>query len=114
MEKIIQFLESQNIQVSEYKENGVLCGYELNTYTNDGVNMIVFLDFRDENMDPLNRIDFIKEFEQYINDFDIDEKIMLTRQDKSYVEKFSLSKSLKDFKSWKKEMKTIIKTLKNI
>lgn len=42
LNKIIEILEQSGIQINDYKEDKKLCGYELNTYTNGGVNMIVF------------------------------------------------------------------------
>ena len=62
IKEIIEHLEQLNIQVYKYEEANKLCGYELNTYTDAGVNEIIFLDFREENQDPKNADDFIKEF----------------------------------------------------
>lgn len=97
----IQKLENADISVSEYKEKGKLCGYELNTYTDGGVNQIVFIDFRDTGMNPKSGKDFIKLYNERINSIDIDEEIEMNRQDKTYVANFSMTESVQDFKDWK-------------
>jgi hypothetical protein len=111
IKKIIEKIEKYGISVYPYTEEGILCGYELNTYTDGGVNEIVFLDFRDKNMNAENVDDFIKEFKSYISDTDIEERIELNRQDKLYRDNFSLKASLKDFKNWNKKMLKLIKKL---
>lgn len=104
-------LENIGLSVYEYKEDGKLCGYEISTYTDGGVNIVVFLDFRGEDKD-LNNKDKVKEkFLDYLNDFDIDEEIDLYRQCPEYRNSFTISQSVKDFKSWKKEMKKVISKL---
>lgn len=113
--QLIDIIEAEAIKIDEVKEEGKLCGYELNTYTNGGVNQIVFLDFRDylhNDKDVINPKDFIDTFKSYMKDFDIDETIMMYRQDKRYTNEFTLTESLKDFKCWKTDMEKLIKKLK--
>lgn len=107
MEQIFEILENKGISVDKYTEDNKLCGYELNTYTNGGVNMIIFLDFRGEEKNVENKDRFIEKFLDYINDFDVDYEIDLHRQAQDYRNAFTISQSVKDFKSWKKEMKRI-------
>ena len=109
MESIFETLEQKGISVYRYKEGEKLCGYELNTYTDGGVNMIIFLDFRGEEKNVENEDKFIEKFLNYIKDFDVDEEVDLHRQSKDYKNAFTISQSVKDFKSWKKEMKNIFK-----
>lgn len=107
MEKIIEILEKNSIGVVDYKENDMLCGYELENWTVGGVNMIIFLDFRNAG-DVTNPKDFINEFSSYMKDFDIEETIDIYREDKLYKDNLSLKQSLKDITDWKKEMLEII------
>ena len=109
--KIIDVIEDKGISIYNYEEDEKLCGYELNTYTDGGVNEIIFLDFRDEGENALDPKQFIEKFENYINDFDIEEAIDMYRQDQNYKDNFSISESLIDFKNWKREMKEIIKEI---
>lgn len=107
--QIIKKLSECNITVSEYKEDNKLCGYELNTYTDGGVNEIIFLDFRGTALNPKIAKDFIEVFNQWVKDFDIDETIDKYRQDERYKQVFSLSNSVIDFTDWRHNMEAIFK-----
>lgn len=102
--QIIDKLENANIQVYEYKENNKLFGYELNTYTNCGVNQIIFIDFRNTDKNTKSGKDFIELYNERVKDIDIDEEIQTNRQDKNYTDNFSLEISVKDFKDWKENL----------
>lgn len=111
IEQIISIIKNDGISIDKYDEEGRHCGYELNTYSNNGTNLIIFLDFRDEGKDATNPNDFINEFNSYMNDFDIDETISRYREDPRYKSTFTLSESLKDLKAWKKTMLDLIKKI---
>lgn len=111
MKKTIAKLEAASITVHEYKEGKKLSGYELNTYSNGGVNQIVFVDFRDTNKNPRNAQDFKEALLQRINDTDIDEEIETLRQDKSYKQAFTLSEALEDLTEWKNRMLEVANSL---
>ncbi len=100
-----------NISIDEYKEGKKLCGYELNTYTNGGVNQIVFVDFRDTDKDPKNEKDFKELFLERVNSIDIDEEIELHREMKDYRAAFTITQGLKDFKDWKRDLLKLAKSL---
>lgn len=80
---------------------------ELESWTDGGVDMI-FCIYKDEN------IDYLEQFKNYIDDFDIDEQIDLYRQDEQYRKEFSISKSLKDFEGYLKKLRKIYKALKEL
>lgn len=101
LKQILEHLQELGIGYYEYREDDILCGYELDTYTDAGVNMIIFLDFRDTDLNPKNPNDFLKVFKERIESIDIDEEIELHRQDKRYCNDFTIKESLKDFKDWK-------------
>jgi hypothetical protein len=111
IEKIIGKIEKKGIQVNPYTENDVLCGYELNTYTDGGVNEIIFLDFRDNEKSADNVIDFIKEFTDYMAYLSIDERIESNRQDVNYKRDFTLKQSIKDFTKWEKGLNKLVKKI---
>lgn len=111
IDKIISKIEKKGIQVNPYTENDVLCGYELNTYTDGGVNEIIFLDFRNEGKSANNVIDFIEEFTDYMNYLSIDERIESNRQDVNYKRDFTLKQSIKDFTKWKKGLDKLVKKI---
>jgi len=105
--EIIERLEESNIRIENYKEKNKLCGYELDTYTDCGVNQIIFLDFRDSELDPENAKDFLQVFKDTIEIINVDEEIELNRQDKTYSNDFSIKVSLKDFEDWKENLENI-------
>ena len=111
MKNIIELLEEKNITTYCYKENNKLCGYELSTYTDGGVNIIIFLDFRGEEENVENPKKFKEKLKEYINYFDVDEEIDIYRQDPRYCIDFTIKKSLKDFGGWKKCIKKLIKQI---
>lgn len=111
MKKIFDKIEKAGIQISEYKEGKKLCGYELNTYTEGGLNQIVFVDFRDTDKKPKKAADFKEMFLKHIKDINIDEEIELNRQDKSYRQTFTLRDSLDDIEAWKEKMLKLAESL---
>lgn len=111
MKKIFDKIEKAGISIYTYKEKNKICGYELNTYTFGGVNQIVFVDFRDTGKSPKNAKDFKELFLECINSIDIDEEIDLHREMKGYKQAFTIAQSLKDFKTWKKDLLKLAKSL---
>lgn len=111
LEDIFEIIEQADISIYGYTENGKLCGYELNTYTDAGTNEILFLDFRDEGKDAKNASDFIKEFESYINHYTIDDRIDSNRQGEHYRKCFTLKESLKDFTKFDKKLRKLLKKI---
>ena len=110
MKKIFDKIE-KTVSIDAYKEKNKLCGYELNTYTNGGVNQIVFVDFRGTGKDPKNKDDFKELFLERVESINIDEEIDLNREMKNYKQAFTLTQSLKDFKDWKKDLLKLAKSL---
>ena len=104
-------LATANISVYNYKEDGKICGYELNTYTNGGLNQIVFIDFRDTNKNPNKIADFKEAFLERVNSIDTDEEVELNRQNKAYCDAFTLRESLDDIEVWKKELVELAESL---
>lgn len=107
IKEITSHLEQLNIQVHEYKEDKKLCGYELNTYTDCGVNQIIFLDFRGSKMNPKKAKDFIEKFNERVDSIDVDEEVEMNRQSDAYKRDFSLTVSIQDFKDWKEGLQQV-------
>ena len=75
----------------------------LETWTNGGVDMIIYLEDNKS----------IKEnLQQYIKNFDIDEEIDIHRQDEKYKRDFNITESLEYFKNWITYIEKIEKELK--
>lgn len=96
--KIIEIAEQNDFAMHEYEENGILCGYELETWTNGGVNMIHFIDCRDsEGVTPEKVLSELKEIFEC---FDVDEQIDLHRQGEDYRNAFTIRQSVEDFEEY--------------
>lgn len=105
--QIIDKLENANIDVYEYKEKNKLCGYELNTYTDCGVNQILFLDFRNTDKNPKSGKDFIELYNERVKSIDIEEEIGYLRQDKSYMSTIGIEVGYQDLKEWKENLTNV-------
>lgn len=113
LEQIREVFESNGIEMTEYSESSYgLCGYELNCYTDGGVNEVLFLDFRDKNSNPLEPQDVIEEFENYVKDYDVDDRIEINRFEKSYVQNFTIRQSVEDFESFEQKLRNLLVLLK--
>jgi hypothetical protein len=74
---------------------------ELEKWTDGGVDMVIYLK-------PFT----VESFEDYVNDFDVDEEIEVHRQDSGYKSAFTLKKSLEDFTDFHNDLKELLKGLK--
>ena len=89
--------------VCVYEEDGRECGLEVEGWTPGGVNMIHFLDFRQDGniLDPWDIADKVNNL---YNEFDIDEEIDAHRQDNGYRSAFTHKRSVTDFEEWKETL----------
>lgn len=108
IKEIINILNTEyNITVDIYKEKNKICGYELNTYTDAGVNQIIFIDFRYTNLNRNNPQHFIQLFNEYTKNIDVVEEIRYLMLDKQYIAKIGLANGIKDLTDWKYKMENI-------
>ena len=112
LSKTFQILEKNSIQIHEHKEGNRLKGYELEMWTNGGVNQCLFIDFRDNGKNPKNNTDFLDLLENSIKSINIDEEIELHRQGNDYKQNFTIRESLEDFEEWKNNLEEILEQLK--
>lgn len=94
-----KFFEANNFSVHLSKQDGNQCA-EVETWTEGGVNMIIWLN-------PFT----VDSFEQYVKDFDVDEEIDTHRQDPNYKSAFSVSDSLEDFTAYNERIKEVERKL---
>ena len=76
---------------------------ELESWTNGGVDMMIYIDTNNE---------LIEELENYLDNFNVDEEIDLYRQGKDYRDNFTISESLIDFENYIEFVKGVIKQLR--
>ena len=74
-------------------------GIEMETWTDGGVNMLVWL----ENEDNL-----LEDFKEFVENFDVEEEIDLHREGESYKRAFTLRQSLNDFEDYLKWLNKIV------
>ena len=97
LSEIIAIAENNDFVMHEYEEDDTLCGYELESWTNGGVNMIHFIDCRGIGVTPEN---ILSELKELLENFDIDDKIDCHRQYKSYRDAFTIRQSVLDFEAY--------------
>jgi hypothetical protein len=98
-ENLKNFFEEKDFNVHLNEQDGVQCA-EIETWTNGGVNMIMWLN-------PFT----IEEFTQRVDDFDVDEEIELHRQGQDYKNAFTIRESLKDFEDYHNRLKDVLSDL---
>ena len=79
--------------------------YELESWTNCGVDMFIYID-------KLSNDSLEDQLDQFVDSFDIDEVIDIHREDSNYRETFKIETSLEDFKYWINNVEEIIKELR--
>ena len=79
---------------------------ELETWTNGGVNMLIYLDTTSEET-------ITQQFRNYVDNFDIDEEIDLHRQSKDYKDMFTITESVDDFRDYVEWLKCILTDLED-
>lgn len=97
-EKIQEFFELffANVNICKFANDN---GFEMETWTDGGVNMIVYLE---------NEKGLLEDFKDYVKYFDIEEEIDLHREEKDYKSAFTLKQSLKDFEDYLKWLNKIV------
>ena len=75
--------------------------YELETWTEGGVNMFV----------RINKKNWKEDFQTYVNGFDVDEEINIMQSDRSYQNVFTYRQSVEDFEDYHKWLIGISKLL---
>lgn len=80
VEEIKKIFSKVGLECCPYEEDGKLCGYELEAYTERGGDMIHFLDFRGTDLSPYELKDIVKVFYDYVDGVDVDDEIEINLQ----------------------------------
>lgn len=110
IEKFVSIAENFNFTVNEYEENKVLRGYELETWTNGGVNMLLFIDCR--NCPEVSMEFVVDELESSVNVFSVDEEIDSHRRCEDYRNAFTVRESLEDFEEYETRLHELLEAVK--
>lgn len=105
VQNIIDIIEGLDFSVSMYEENGIVCGAEIESWTDGGVDMIHFIDLRRKDINSIN--DWKEGISAISYNFDVDEEIDLHREDKGYREAFTCRMSVHDFENWQERLRAL-------
>lgn len=108
LEKLMEVIESHDYAIHPYSERGKLCGYEIETWTDGGVNMNHFIDCRSDGMSARNPDDVMNELKTLNAYYDVDEMIALHRMSNEYCEAFTTRQSVEDFEAYEKRMREMV------
>lgn len=78
-------------------------GYELETWTNEGVDMIITIE--------KNGGTLLEQLKEYVNNFDIDSEIDMYRENEEYRNNFTIKESIEDFEDYISYVKDLIEEL---
>ena len=79
---------------------------ELESYTNGGVNMIIYINKKDH-----FNTDYLTQLQLFADSFDIDKEIMYHREFEGYCRDFTITESIEDFTKYINDIRKIIRKL---
>jgi hypothetical protein len=100
-EDLKQFFSDHDFNVNLFVQDDTQCG-EIETWTNNGVNMI-------HTLNPFT----IEEFIEVVNAFDVDEEMDLHRQDERFKSQFTIRQALEDFEAYLERLESLKDKLTN-
>lgn len=112
-DSVIETLEAFNYGVYTISENGMINGMEIETWTNEGVNMIHLIQFYEDFTDIYDVKKINKQIEEIADNFSVDDEIDLHRESCDYRQSFSIKDSLEDFEEYEKKLKEMSKEFLN-
>ena len=110
--RILEIAEQHNFVLHEYEEKGIVCGYEMETWTDNGVNMIHFIDCRvSSHPDGLTAQNVLEELKQISAYFDVDLQIDVHREGDSFRKAFSIRQALDDFEAYEARLAEFVRAV---
>lgn len=110
--RILEIAEQHNFVLHEYEEKGVVCGYEMETWTDNGVNMIHFIDCRmDSYPDGLIAQNVLEELKKIAAYFDVDLQIDSYRESDYFRTAFSIRQALDDFEAYEARLTGFVRAV---
>jgi len=109
VKEILRIIEDEDFKVSEYYEDGELCGYEIMTWT-DGIeiNMVHFIDLRAHNYaDGVTAENIQQELYDIYNEFDADDEAVAYWNAYKGLHKFGLTRILRELEDYEKTLEEL-------
>lgn len=108
IDMLLNTLDKHDFGVHEYKESDALCGYEMESWTDLGVNMIHFIDCRDYD-DGLTVKNIIDQLLQINAAFDVDDEIYKLMESLEARQRFSYREVVHDMEAYENKLRNAIK-----
>ena len=105
---IIKTFEEFGYKVDLLYENGMVSGYEIETWTDGGVDMIHDITFFDDYENVYSVEAIKKELANLYQSFEVDEEIDVYRQMQDYKKAFTIRQSLEDFEQYDKKLEDLM------
>lgn len=105
---ILTAMEDFGFGVTLYEENDKgECGFEMEDWTPNGVDMIHFIDLREEKnrYDPFALLGHIRDLAET---FDPDNEVRAHMEDSSFRKAFSCREAAEEFEGWKKRLEELV------
>ena len=100
-------LDDLNFNIHEYKENDKLCGYEMETWTDNGINMIHFIDCRDYE-DGITAENVLDQLKQISVNFDVDDEVYKLMESERARKEFSYRDAVNDFEAYENRLRNSV------
>lgn len=111
---VLEKLEEHDYIIHDYtefhdkhKEVGCLCGYDIETWTDAGINMIHFIDCRDYE-DGVTAENVVDQLKQINAAFDVDDSIYNLMQSESARERFSYREIVEDLEAYEERLRETV------
>lgn len=105
VQAIIDTIEGRGFSIAPYEEGGMVCGAEMEGWTDGGVDMLHFIDLRGKDINDPEA--WKEEIASIAAGFDINEEIDVHREDKRYYSAFTCRASVKDFEEWQERLRLL-------
>jgi len=109
IKEILRAIEDAGFTVHEYHEDGKLCGYEIETWTDDiGIDMIHFIDCRDTfYSDGITPENIAHELQSIYTDFDPDDEAVTHWENYKELHGFGIGRIVRDFEAHDKKLEAL-------
>ena len=107
LDMMLNKLDDLNFNITEYKENDKLCGYEMETWTDNGINMIHFIDCCDYE-DGITAENVLDQIKQISADFDVDYEVYKLMENERARREFSYRDAVNDFEAYENRLRNSV------
>lgn len=108
LERLFEIMEDFEFSKVEYTEKDKLCGYELESWTMQGVDILHFVDCR--NYGGVTAEAVMEELKAISADFDVDRYVLQYMEGKEYRDRFSIREALDDLEEYAERLTEMVCT----